>query len=132
MQWLEYVFKIIGKIFASNAFKRKYKTKPLNKFLKILNSAKWQVADLRGPLVYEENHIINTISLPVMTFNYNYYKKLDKSKNILLIHSNYRNNLNIYRLLKSKGFKVYLLYSNYADLINSPEVDQFTKVMIYK
>ncbi|QGS51525.1 rhodanese-like domain-containing protein [Spiroplasma tabanidicola] len=131
MQWLDYVFKFISKVFASNAFKKKYKVKTANKLLKILKNNKWQVVDIRGPLVYASNHIKNTINIPVMTFNYNYYKKLEKHKKILLINSNYRSDLNIYRTLKSKGFKTYILYSNYADLIINPEIDEMTKIMIY-
>ncbi|AOG60041.1 hypothetical protein SHELI_v1c00860 [Spiroplasma helicoides] len=132
MQWLDYVFKFMAKIFKTNSFKKKYRTKPAKNFLKILKSEKWQVADLRNVVAYADNHIENTINLPILTFNYKYYKVLDRSKKILLINHDYRSNLNLYRTLKKKHFKVYLLYSNYNDLILEPEVDRHTIITIYE
>ncbi|AHI52425.1 rhodanese-like domain-containing protein [Spiroplasma culicicola] len=132
MQWLDYVLKFIERIFKTNSFKRKYKTKSEKKFLKILKSKNWQVVDLRNNVSYQEKHIIDSINVPVVGFNYNYYRKIDKNKKILLVNKNYRSNLDIYNTLKVKGFKVYILYTNFDQLCQNPQVDNHTRLFIYK
>ncbi|QEH61307.1 hypothetical protein SCHIN_v1c01090 [Spiroplasma chinense] len=131
MQWLEYVFKLIDTLFKSNSFKKRFKTKSERKLFKILKSNKWQVIDLRNKLSYEEHHIEGTINIPHTSFSFNYYRKMDKKKKTLILNQNYRSNLDIYRTLKRKGFKTYLLYANYPALMEKPEVDRISKVVIY-
>ncbi|ARU92295.1 hypothetical protein SCLARK_001861 [Spiroplasma clarkii] len=80
MQWLDVVFKFLAKIFKSDAFKKKYKTKPEKKFLKCLNSSNWQVIDLRNELSYQENHISGTINISKLFLEITITKKLTALK----------------------------------------------------
>lgn len=131
MQWLDTVFKFLAKIFKTNAFKTKYKTKSDKNFLKYLVSNKWQVVDLRNDVAYSENHIEGTISISRLFFRNTYFKKIERSKKVLLINRDFHIDLDIYHILKQKGFKVYILYKNYADLINNAEIDRKVKVTVY-
>ncbi|AUB31136.1 rhodanese-like domain-containing protein [Spiroplasma floricola] len=131
MQWLEYVFKFLEKIFKTNAFKAKYKTKGSKKLTHILKSKKWQVIDIRNSLSYNENHLKETINIPVINFNFKYFKVLDKKSKILIIDEDSRSHLSIYKNLKSKGFKAYIFYEGYKKIRNNPEFDELTKVVLY-
>ncbi|WP_338985229.1 rhodanese-like domain-containing protein [Spiroplasma endosymbiont of Diplazon laetatorius] len=131
MQWLDYVFKFIERIFRTNAFKARYKTKNSKKLAHILKSKKWQVVDIRNSLAYGENHLQGTINIPVTTFNFKYFKMLDKKNKILIIDEDSRSHLSIYKSLKVKGFKVYILYDGYKNIRNNPDFDKLTKVVLY-
>ncbi|ATX71605.1 rhodanese-like domain-containing protein [Spiroplasma clarkii] len=131
MQWLDVVFKFLAKIFKSDAFKKKYKTKPEKKFLKCLNSSNWQVIDLRNELSYQENHISGTINISKLFFRNNYYKKIDRTKKVLILNRDFHSDLDIYKILKQKSFKVYILTKNYYDLVNDPIIDRLVNVIVY-
>ncbi|ASP27841.1 hypothetical protein SCORR_v1c00660 [Spiroplasma corruscae] len=131
MQWLDLVFKLLQKIFRTNSFNRKYKVLKNKKFKTILKNKKWQVIDLRNKIEFEEHHLINTTNVPAWTFNFNYFKLIDKNKKILLISNDYRSNLWIYKNLKRKGFNVRLLDTGYKNIRNLESYDNFTNVVIY-
>ncbi|AKU79316.1 rhodanese-like domain-containing protein [Spiroplasma turonicum] len=131
MQWLDIIFKLLQKIFKSNSFNKKYRVVNSKKLKSIINNKNWQVVDLRNNVEYEEHHLINTTNIPYWTFNFNYFKKIDKNKKILLISNDYRSNLNIYKNLKRKGFKVRLLNIGYKNIRNHPFYDDYTKVIVY-
>ncbi|WP_339029842.1 rhodanese-like domain-containing protein [Spiroplasma endosymbiont of Cantharis nigra] len=131
MQWLEYVFKFLEKIFRKNAFKSKYKTKNMKSLNNILKSKKWQVIDIRNSISYNQNHLKGSINIPLLTFNLKYFKILDKKNKILIIDEDSRSHLSIYKSLKAKGFKSYILYEGYKNIKNNADFDKLTKVIVY-
>ncbi|AGR41778.1 rhodanese-like domain-containing protein [Spiroplasma diminutum] len=131
MQWLDYVFKFLEKIFKTNSFKKKYKTKSSKKLSNILKNKNWQVIDIRNSLSYKENHLEGTINIPITTFNFKYFKVLDKKSKILIIDEDSRSHLSIYKSLRSKGFRAFVLYNGYKKIRNNPEFDNLTKVIIF-
>lgn len=131
MQWLEYVFKFLEKIFKTNSFKKKYKTKNSKNLNNILKSKKWQVVDIRNALSYSENHLIGSTNIPVINFNFRYFKILDKKNKILIINEDSRSHLSIYKNLKQKGFKAYIFYDGYKNVRDNQNFDKLTKVVIY-
>lgn len=128
MQWLDAFFKNLFKL---NAFKIRYRTKSGKKFLKYLNNSKWQIIDIRNPVEYSESCIKGTINISSLFFNISYYKKISRSKKILLINRDFHSNLNIYNFLNKKRFKVYILHKNFYDLILDPEINKITKTIMY-
>ncbi|AUM62324.1 rhodanese-like domain-containing protein [Spiroplasma monobiae] len=131
MQWLDYVFKFIDKLFRTNAFKQKYKTKSSKKLNHILKSKNWQVVDIRNSISYGENHLKGSLNIPVTSFNFKYFKVLDKNSKILIIDEDSRSHLSVYKNLRQKGFKSYLFYEGYKSIRNDPNFDKLTKVVLY-
>ncbi|QHX36323.1 rhodanese-like domain-containing protein [Spiroplasma sp. BIUS-1] len=131
MQWLEYVFKFLDKLFKTNSFKRKYKTKNSKKLPHILKSKNWQVVDIRNSLSYKENHLHGTINVPITNFNFKYFKVLDKKNKILIIDEDSRSHLSVYKSLRTKGFKAYVFYDGYKNIRNNEDFDKLTKVIVY-
>ncbi|ALD65985.1 rhodanese-like domain-containing protein [Spiroplasma cantharicola] len=131
MQWLEYVFKFFEKIFKTNAFKAKYKTKNIKSLNSIIKSKKWQIIDIRNNVSFNENHLKGSINIPILIFNLKYFKVLDKKNKILIIDEDSRSHLSIYKSLRIKGFKSYIFYDGYKNIKDNPKFDKLTKVVIY-
>lgn len=131
MQWLDYVIKFFSRFLKTNHFKKKFRTKSIKKLINIIDNPKWQIVDIRNSLSFSEHHLKGSINIPVTTFNYKYFKEINKDSKILILDNNYRSHLTIYKTLKSKGFKSYLLYGNYDDIRNNPLFENFTEVVIY-
>ncbi|WP_342268950.1 rhodanese-like domain-containing protein [Spiroplasma endosymbiont of Aspidapion aeneum] len=118
MKLVSRIILIVNNYLRKNSFKKKYKTKNLFFLIKIFQrydkyEKKWQLIDIRNQMSFNDSHIVNSINVPPISTEFAIYKKIDRRKNILIINSNIRSNLNIYKLLKNKGINVYILYTNY-------------------
>lgn len=130
MQWIDKVIAFFTKIFSTNSFKHKYRTKKLKHLPKILKSNKWQVIDIRNNVVYDEHHLNNSTNIPYTFFNYQYYKKINKKKKILIINNDYRSNLDVYKKLKIKNINSFILIGGYKTIRNSKLLDKYTTLTI--
>jgi rhodanese-related sulfurtransferase len=130
MQWMENVIKFFSLFFRSNAFKRNYRTKNLKQLRKINESPRWQIVDIRNGIAFEEHHLLNATNIPNTEFAHKFFNLIQKDKHILLVNSDYRSNLNIYKILKKHHLKVYILFANYDDIRNNADFDDLTKVIV--
>ncbi|WP_063623140.1 rhodanese-like domain-containing protein [Spiroplasma taiwanense] len=131
MQWLDIIFKFIEKIFKTNSFRKKYKTKNIKKLTTLLKSKKWQIIDIRNQISFNEHHLEGTINIPITAFNFKFFKLIDKNHNILIINEDPRSHLSIYKKLNTRGFKVFILNEKYKNIRNDISFDKYTKVVIY-
>jgi hypothetical protein len=58
--------------------------------------------------VWQKNHILFTINLTPTNFKYQYATKLDLRKKIIIV-GEWHKNAHYYRILKTNGYKVYLM-----------------------
>ncbi|WP_338970093.1 rhodanese-like domain-containing protein [Spiroplasma endosymbiont of Labia minor] len=131
MQFIDRILKFFQWLFKTDGFKENYKTKTKHHLKKIITSKKWNIIDLRNSASYEANHLKNSINISANFFKANYFKHLTRNKKILIINSYYKNNLNIYRLLKQRHFKPYIFTLNYNEIASLPEFDKLTIVNVY-
>ncbi|MDR3257193.1 MAG: hypothetical protein LBT17_00155 [Mycoplasmataceae bacterium] len=78
------------------------------KFNSILNNSNYQVVEINWDHQYRKNHILFSTHFTATNFQYQYAKKLDITKKIILF-GEWRKLTRFYRILDFNSYKVYLV-----------------------